>query len=335
VKLTWDDDDTARVKVTRKKLTKKEIEENDFRAYIASSGSSSGDSEVELDKADADAGPANSSTADKHDKKNAKQTSREERRAKLRELLLNKDELPEGWGNMDGGGVGGKEGELEVTFTPGLSSRNAGGASEDELDGNVNETTLERYQRRQHEKKAARKAAREAKMAAKPDHNATSTSDADADTKKSAAVAEDDFFGEESDNDGGPTSAVGSREQKKGAVKKGQKRSPSPMPQPSSKEELALLLAPENAANGPKHFDMREVIRAEKNGKKKGKDRFKKNRKDNIEVDERNNQEDGSGFSVDVADSRFAALHEEPEYAIDPSHPQCVSLLIGVSYRRT
>jgi len=332
VKLTWDDDDTARVKVTRKKLTKKEIEENDFRAYIASSGSSSGDSEVELDKGDADAGRANPSTTDKPNKKSAKQTPREERRARLRELLLNKDELPEGWGNMDDGG---KAGELEVTFTPGLSSRNAGGASEDELDRNNHETTLERYQRRQREKKAARKAAREAKMAAKLDHNATSTSDADADTKKSAAVAEDNFFGEDSDNNEEPTSTVGSRQEKKGAAKKGQKRSPSPMPQPSSKEELALLLAPEHAANGPKHFDMREVIRAEKNEKKKGKDQFKKKRKAGTEVDEGNNKEDGSGFSIDVADSRFAALHEEPEYAIDPSHPQCVSPLIGGSYRRT
>lgn len=292
------------MKVTRKTFTKREIEENDFRAYIASSGSSSEDSELERDEAAADRREKSS----KANKTNPKQ-SREERKAKLRELLLNKDELPEGWGNVDGD-IEAKEGELEVTFTPGLSTRNAGASGDD------NETTLERYQRRQREKKAARKAAREARIGAKADHGSA----LEANTKKTAAVAEDDFFGDDSDG-GEPTSTKGSRLQKKDGWKK-QNRSPSPMPEPSSKEELALLLAPENAAEGPKHFDMKEVIRAEKGRKKNGKDRFKKKK---TAMEDEGNKEDGLGFSIDVADSRFSALHEEPEYAIDPSHPQCVS----------
>ena len=285
------------------------MEDNDFRAYIASSGSSSEDSELEQDKAAA-AVDDRPSTTGQSNKKSAKQ-SREERRANLRGLLLNKDELPEGWGNIDGG-LEDKEGELEVTFTPGLSTRNA-----DDDQDNDNETTLERYKRRQREKKAARKAAREAKMVAKTDHKSAS----DAGANKGAPVAKDDFFGEDSDGEE-PTSVEDSQQRKKGS-KKGQKRSPSPMPEPSTKEELALLLAPENARNGPKHFDMKEVIRAEKNQKKKGKDRFKKKKRKDIDgVEGEGNKEDGSGFSIDVADSRFAALHEEPEYAIDPSHPQ-------------
>jgi len=37
VKLTWDEDDPERTLVTRRALSRKEIEENDFRAYLASS----------------------------------------------------------------------------------------------------------------------------------------------------------------------------------------------------------------------------------------------------------------------------------------------------------
>ena len=37
VKLTWDQDDTSRVKITKKKLSKDEIKDMDFKAYIASS----------------------------------------------------------------------------------------------------------------------------------------------------------------------------------------------------------------------------------------------------------------------------------------------------------
>ena len=43
VKLTWDEDEPERTQVTRRALTRKEIEENDFRAYIASSSDSEED----------------------------------------------------------------------------------------------------------------------------------------------------------------------------------------------------------------------------------------------------------------------------------------------------
>lgn len=89
VKLTWDDDDPERNQITRRTLSRKEIEENDFRAYIAS------DSESEED---------------------TKGASRD----KLRALLLSggDDSLPEGWGN---GGDDGGDADMEITFTPGLS----------------------------------------------------------------------------------------------------------------------------------------------------------------------------------------------------------------------
>jgi len=119
VKLTWDDDDPERHQVTRRALTKKEIEENDFRAYIANSSS-----ESELDG------------GSKKDKKVS--------RDKLRSLLLggNEGEIPEGWGNDDKG----DDVDMEITFTPALSKKTG-----------EEETTLDKYQRKMKDKRKKRK----------------------------------------------------------------------------------------------------------------------------------------------------------------------------------
>ncbi|KAI0082298.1 hypothetical protein K474DRAFT_1655677 [Panus rudis PR-1116 ss-1] len=121
VKLTWDEDDPDRVQITRRQLSRKELDENDFKAYLASSSSGS-DSEGED-------GPSTKASRDK-----------------LRALLLsgNGDNLPEGWVGEKEDGV---DVDMEVTFTPGLS-----GAKEDK-----DETTLEKYQRKMKEKKKKRK----------------------------------------------------------------------------------------------------------------------------------------------------------------------------------
>ncbi|KAJ3758636.1 hypothetical protein EV360DRAFT_82860 [Lentinula raphanica] len=123
VKLTWDNDDPNRNQITRRKITRKEIEEADFKAYLASSSSES----------ESDDG--------------AKQKSAS--RDKLRSLLLGGgNELPEGWNNGEGDGDG-DEGDvdMEVTFAPGLST-----TKEDE-----DETTLEKYQRKMKEKRKKKK----------------------------------------------------------------------------------------------------------------------------------------------------------------------------------
>lgn len=121
VKLTWDDDDPERTLITRRALTRKEIEENDFRAYIASS---------ESESENADGPPTERNKAN---------------RDKLRALLLSgeNEDLPEGWGAKDDGG----DTDMEITFMPGLS--------ETKKDGE--ETTLEKYQRKMKEKKKKRK----------------------------------------------------------------------------------------------------------------------------------------------------------------------------------
>ncbi|KAJ3720022.1 hypothetical protein C8R42DRAFT_609269 [Lentinula raphanica] len=123
VKLTWDDDDPNRNQITRRKITRKEIDEADFKAYLASS----------------------SSESESDDGAKQKPASRD----KLRSLLLGGgNELPEGWNNGDEDGDG-DEGDvdMEVTFAPGLST-----TKEDE-----DETTLEKYQRKMKEKRKKKK----------------------------------------------------------------------------------------------------------------------------------------------------------------------------------
>jgi len=83
---------------------------------------------------------------------------------------------------------------------------------------------------------------------------------------------------------------------------------------PSTKEELALLVAPDQPYSERKHFDMTAIIKSEKSRGKKLKERKKKTNGDN-----ENELQDG--FTIDVKDERFRALHEDHAFAIDPSNP--------------
>ncbi|KAJ7293526.1 hypothetical protein C8J57DRAFT_1269246 [Mycena rebaudengoi] len=126
VKLTWDEDDPERTQVTRRTLTRKEIEEADFRAYLASS-----------------------SDDDSDDGKNTNKTSKSKgvSRDKLRSLLLAGagDELPEGWDHGQDDDKG--DVDMEITFTPGLTDSK----------GTGDETTLDKYQRKIREKRKKKK----------------------------------------------------------------------------------------------------------------------------------------------------------------------------------
>ena len=264
MKLTWDGDDPQRSQVTRRALTRKEIEESDFKAYIANTSSES--------ESDAEDKPLPS-----------KKTSRE----KLRALLLggNDEAIPEGWGDDEAV----DDVDMEITFTPGLS----------EKQNKVDETTLERYQRKMKEKKKRKKEEGSGK-------------------KVEGKQLEDDFFEQASDE--GALDEDVDRDRHfndrptKGKMANDQNDS-SVRPEVTA-EELALLVASDNPNTEPKHFNLKSVIKAEKQKKRK------KGRKAKGDVDVNETQED---FILDVKDERFKALHEDHQFAIDPSNPQYVS----------
>ncbi|KAF5355710.1 hypothetical protein D9756_003720 [Leucocoprinus leucothites] len=269
VKLTWDEDDPERYQVTRRTLTRQEIEAADFRAYIASSSSEDEDEGGNEDKV-----------------KNSRK-GKDVSRQKLRALLLsgNDDGLPEGW-NSEGEG---SDVDMEITFTPGLSEKTEG-----------EETTLDKYHRKVREKRKKRKEERKESSKAKTEKG------------RAGKVEGDDFFGsasgEEDESDKEAPKDVG----KNVGEKKARRRTPPR--KESTAEELSLIASSRNVNEEPKHFDMKAVLRAEK---RKGK-RNKKNQK-NKNAGEQELQED---FTINVSDDRFKALHEDHQFAIDPTNPQ-------------
>ncbi|KAF5312855.1 hypothetical protein D9619_003513 [Psilocybe cf. subviscida] len=299
VKLTWDDDDPERNQVTRRALTRKEIDENDFRAYIANTSSESeadgdddNDSQVQAKKAAA---------ADPKQKKKDKKAARE----KLRALLLggNEDAMPEGWGADGGGASGWGEGaaddvDMEITFTPGLTGK------KDDQD----ETTLEKYQRKMREKRKKRK--EEVKIGKE---------EKEGEGDEAMEAERDEFFEADSEEEPAPKKVTGKKDKKD---KKGKKSSrhadaddePAPSRKEATAEELALLVASDNPNAEPKHFNLKAVIKSEKAKKRKGRKGSKKGGAE----DEGEAQED---FVMNVKDDRFKVLFEDHQFAIDPTNP--------------
>lgn len=119
VKLTWDETPAERMKLSEKAFSQKDIDDMDFKAYIAS------DSEEDEDNGNG-----------------------EDLREKYRSLL----------GNMFDKGKVGKDDEpedVEITFTPGLDD--AGGEEDsNEKDEGEDESTIDKYKRKEKERKQRR-----------------------------------------------------------------------------------------------------------------------------------------------------------------------------------
>ncbi|KAF9226033.1 hypothetical protein BS17DRAFT_800883 [Gyrodon lividus] len=320
VKLTWDEDDAERNHFTRRPLTKKEIDEADFRAYIASTSSSS--------EGESEGGSGKREKTGKHRKRRDKGSRKGAERDKLRALLLggNDDDLPEGWGgdSFDGkaeklkrrGGNGNSREEdeeesdvdMEITFMPGLSEAK-------NLD---DENTLERYQRKMKEKRKKRK--EEAKGRGGAGESEDEGEAAKRGTQSAGPALDDEFFGVENESERDASHNQTGKTSKK--PKKPRDSSPAHTKRlPSTKAELDLLAASDNLHGKPAHFDMKAVLKAEKQSKsKKLRHRSKKKATEGDAGDGPN--ETQNDFMIDVKDDRFIAIHEDHQFAIDPSNPR-------------
>ena len=277
VKLTWDmDPEETKRKDAQKNAfggSRADIADNDLRAYLAS------DSEDEEDEEDAFAEPTAGAS---------KLSKKELARKKMREALGLKDD-PE-----DKPSKGGPVGDMEITFKPALTEE-SGGKKDPE-----NETTAEKYIRKERERKAKRK---EKAMANGEGVNA----DAQAEPEEDLGFDDPFFTAEE------PKQVSKAQLHKEERRKKREAREADEKQNAAEKAQLELLMAEnhdEDAAHLD-HFDMNEIMKAEK---KKNKKKGKKDKEVAAGL-----QED---FQLDVDDDRFKAVFEDHEFAIDPSNPK-------------
>ncbi|RFU77342.1 pre-rrna processing esf1 [Trichoderma arundinaceum] len=292
VKLTWD---MHPEEINRKESIKRafkgsraEIDEQDLKAYLA------GDSDSEEDDDDADA-------ADGAADGEPKLTKKELARQKMREALGLAAE-PESKKSKDA-----PVGEMEVTFTPALSGDKP---KKDDRE----ETTIEKYARKERERKEKKRQAAKAKREALNEDE-----DEDEDVQVVHGGREDDgedlgfddpFFTTE---DPAPMSKTSIRKEER--RKKREAREAAEARDVEEKAHLSKVMAEDakdNQVDHLDHFDMNEIMRAEKQKSKKKK--YQKKGKGEVGL-----QED---FKMDVKDDRFKAVFDSHEFAIDPSNPK-------------
>ncbi|KAH8122111.1 hypothetical protein LI328DRAFT_125809 [Trichoderma asperelloides] len=294
VKLTWDtrpEDMNRKESIKRAfKGSRAEIDEQDLKAYLAGDS----DSEEDEDEADGITEPADGEP---------KLTKKELARQKMREALGLAPE-PESKKSNDG-----PVGEMEVTFTPALSGEKS---KKDERE----ETTIEKYARKERERKEKKRQAAKAKREALDEDD-----EDDDDGGIQIAQGDDEDDGEDlgfndpffTTDDPAPPSKASIRKEER--LKKRKAREAAEARDAEERAHLTKVMAEdaqENQVDHLDHFDMNEILRAEKQkGKKK---KYQKKTKAEVGL-----QED---FKMDVKDDRFKAVFDSHEFAIDPSNPK-------------
>ena len=337
VKLTWDAEDNVRKEVVRKAFSgsRADIEENDLKAYLGSD--SSGD-EDQLDPA-----MSNAEHKDREIRLSRKERERQRLRAALG--LLNAPDTSKTHSRRA------PVGDMQITFTTGL----AGSSTADKVLGSGHgheETTVEKYIRKEKERKHKRK---EKAIAARDGSG-------DDDVQLAGTQSPEDSLGslgKVENADDGPNAAENDEEPDLGfddpfftaadeSVHLKQSSSSHKAARQSRREErqrnealttrqraeLELLMLDDDHNKGvdddkdagktspkPEHFDMKEIMRAEKALSKRHKQRGQSSKTSTTTTAAAIAEQTGD-FKIDVQDARFAALYESHEYAIDPTNPR-------------
>jgi len=291
VKLTWDMDPEE---ATRKEAIKRafsgsraEIGENDLRAYLGSDSEDDGE-EPETTEADI-----------------PRLSKKELARQKMRAALGLSDE-PTKSSKKTAGPVG----DMEITFTAGLSSKEKGSIFENEPI--KEETTAEAYIRKEKERKARRKEKAKAKREGRNPE----------DVVEEAAVVDNEDLGFDDPffvTDEAVKEKASKSIRKEGRLKRREAKAAEAAAKASNRAELELLMQDNSTETNPHldHFDINEIARAEK-AKKKKKKMGEKSKE--VEGGKRGGLQEN--FEMDVRDERFSKLFESHEFAIDPSNPK-------------
>ena len=291
VRLTWDDDDTTRKEVQKRAFSRAELDENDLQAYIGS------------DSSDNDSVSSRKSVSAADRKMNKREAERQKMRAALG--------LAEASTSRSKKSKDEPVGDMQITFSSGLNAnKNSKGVFENEPQDE--ESTRQRYIRKEKERKQRRKEKSKAARgeAEGDDHSGSEQGDATA-----PAADDDDPFNDPFFNDPTTAAAAEKTARKADKAKKRAERDAEEAAAASRRAELELLMADDKAnGEGVRHFDMREIEKAEKEARRKGKNKNKKGKKTEEAVKD--------DFKVEAEDPRFKALFDSHEYAIDPTNPR-------------
>jgi hypothetical protein len=310
VKLTWDAEDRHRKEVQKRAFSRREIDDNDLQAYIGSASSSSeAEDEDELipDGVDIDTMSVTSKST----------VNKEARRDALRAALgLGAEPDTERRSKKDR--EQGPVGNMEISFTPGLSTTDKNNSVFENDPRDIEETTMERYVRKERERKQRRKERMKARREGR--EIGSDAEDAAIDITANAVETE----GQEEDlgfNDPFFTDPLSTekslKKAKRSAKLKHQKEiAAEAAANATQRAELELLMAGEEGKM--QHFDMREIRKAEKAKASKHKKKKKKSKKD----DDKENVVVEDTFVMNTQDSRFARMFENHEFAIDPTNPR-------------
>jgi len=289
VKLTWDihPEEAARKQSMKKAFSgsRAEMQDNDLRAYLASDTEDEAGSEEE---GEVEGGLSKKELAKK----------------KLREALGLGDE------STNKSPKDGPVGDMQITFTSALIEDPKKKAGKEE----VEETTIEKYVRKERERKQKKKEKAVAKRGAdgSGDEEEMVFQDNEAAGETEDLGFDDPFFTTEE------PAVTKSQLRKEERRKKREAREAENAQNAAEKEKLQRIMddgAEEDGMSRFQHFDMKEIIRAEKDKNKKKK---KKGKGKHGEETSSNNLQEGQKLQLD---DRFKSLFESHEYAIDTSNP--------------
>lgn len=307
VKLTWDanPEEASRKDAIKRAFSgsRAEIGENDLRAYLGSDSESEAEEE-EVVEANEEA-----------PKLSKKELARQKMRA-----ALGLSEEPTKSSKKEAGPVG----DMEITFSAGLTAKEKeGGVFENKPI--IEETTAERYIRKEKERKARRrekaKAIREGRD---PNAEPQAEQEDGEEGEASKDLGFDDPFFQKTDGEAASTSKKSSL-RKEERLRKREAKQAEAAEKATQRAELELLMQDDHdndtgatPSTHLEHFDINEIARVEK-ALKKNKKKLHRNQTAE-EASKRGGLQEG--FEIDVHDPRFSKVHESHEYAIDSSHPR-------------
>lgn len=344
VKLTWDADDPHRKSKiqsfmlaatdskTKGKGGKKDLNADDIKAYLASSSDEDGDDAEANEAEEQDDFFEASSTVDK--KAKGKAVSK---RDKLRSIFgldgSGQGLEDQAWDGSSLAGKGAKgrggEGEMQITFAPALSTKKKAVESDD----GDEENALETYKRKEKERRERKRLERQQRknggqpVAEGPEFGGEDTGPGGFDDDFFADDGGDPFAAfDEGGADSGDEIGLGQSKKKNGKMSKAERRKAKEAEEEAAKAEqaeLALLVGSDedDQLGGGRHFDMRAILKAEKNAGKKGRSAKKGKRKAGDESTGANDVPKDT-FEIDLKDDRFKSLHEDYDFAIDPTNPR-------------